>query len=340
MSEKDIERILVIRFSSLGDVVLSTAIFPNLRLRFPKAEIDVLTKEAYADVFNGNPHISHVRLFCPEKQPFYDLVKEIRLCRYDIIIDLHGNFRSWFIRLVSGPPMAVVVKKRSWSRRWLLFSKHAVSALDKSVRERILDCLSPLSVEVTSKDTQLFPRHEPALLKMFDLPSDAQLFGLAPGAAHRTKQWGVEQYASAANRLGAFPNSLIVIVGDKKDQAFVQQLLPFIKVPYRNLTGWTSITELIAIVSKFSFLLVNDSGVLHVAEALKIPLVALFGPTVKGFGFFPYRSTSRVVEVGCLPCRPCSLHGEDICPLSHHRCMNDIDVNAVLLAASDAMGVR
>jgi heptosyltransferase-2 len=106
--------------------------------------------------------------------------------------------------------------------------------------------------------------------------------------------------------------------------------MPLLKIPAKDLIGKTTIPELIAILSKLSFLLTNDSGILHMGDALKIPLVALFGPTVRGFGFAPYRPTSKVVEMEGLKCRPCSLHGDDQCPLRHHKCMDDIDLNRVL----------
>jgi heptosyltransferase-2 len=327
-------KILVIRLSSLGDVVLTTAIFPNLRARWPDAEISVLTKPAFGAVFDNNPNVNYVRLFSPKEQGFGDLINEVKAQKYDVIIDLHGTPRSWLLRLFTGVPLTVSVHKETFARYQVVWFKRIPKSLRRSVRERILDCLKPLDVPLVSAETQLFPKNVDGVLKAFDIDPRARLIGLAPGAKYNTKRWHEENYAEAGNRLGASPNTQIVVLGDKNDQAVAERVFMELKVPAKNLAGWTSLPELFAVVSKLSFLLTNDSSLMHIGEALKVPLLAIFGPTVRPFGFAPYRSSSRVAEVVNLPCRPCTLHGGDECPLKHHLCMKDVDVNAVLYTAS------
>jgi heptosyltransferase-2 len=327
-------KILVIRLSSLGDVVLTTAIFPNLRARWPEAEISVLTKPAFAPVFDNNPSVDTVRVFSPEKQSFGDLMNEVKAQKYDVIIDLHATLRSWMLRFFAGAPLTVAVDKQTIARNWLVWFKQASPSLNRSVRERILDCLKPLDVPLVSTDTQLFPKNAEQVLSAFGLDARARLIGLAPGARYNTKRWSEDDFAEAGNRLGASPNTQILVLGDKNDQPVAERVFMQLKVPAKNLAGWTSLPELFAVVSKLSFLLTNDSSLLHIGEALSIPLLAIFGPTVRPFGFAPYRKTSRVAEVINLPCRPCTLHGGDECPLKHHLCMKDVDVNAVLYSAS------
>jgi heptosyltransferase-2 len=197
--------------------------------------------------------------------------------------------------------------------------------------------LAPLEVPVVSTETQLFPFDANIVLSTFSIDPTKKLVGIAPGAKHRTKAWNPERFAEAANRLGAAPNTHIVLLGSKSDQAAARKVAEGLSVPYTDMTGFTSLPELISVVSKLSFLLTNDSGIMHIAEAFSVPLVAIFGPTVRAFGFAPYRPTSRVVEVVNLKCRPCTLHGDDECPLKHHNCMNDVDVNAVLFATSEEL---
>ncbi len=330
-------KILVVRFSSLGDVVLTTAIFPSLRARWPEADITMLTKPAFADVFDGNPFVDHVQLFDAEKQPFSKLIDELRNERYDVLIDLHGNTKSWWLRLLIGAPLTVVVDKATVARHFTVYFKHAPKSLSRSVRERILDCLKPLNVPVVNQETQLFPRITTEALTALGVDPAKKLIGIAPGARHNTKRWSPERFAEAANRLGAFPDSQVLILGDKSDRPVADQVSSLVKAPCKNLAGWTSLKELIGVVSKLSILITNDSGLLHIGEALKIPVVAIFGPTVRAFGFAPYRSTSRVAEVINLKCRPCTLHGDEKCPLGHHQCMEDVDVNAVLFVASSLL---
>lgn len=330
-------KILVIRLSSLGDVILSTALFPNLKAKWPSSSVTVLTKNAYAGVFAGNPHVDALLRLDAVTQPFSVLAKRIREERFDVIIDLHGNIRSWFLRFFAGAPITIVVEKAAWARNKLVMFKRRSAALSKSVRERILECLKPLDVPRVKSDTELTPQAADKTLAKFDLPEKARLIGVAPGAKHNTKRWSAERFAEAANRLGAYPNSHVVLLGDPSDHAVAASVSRALQVPHSNLAGKTTLEELIAVASKLSFLLTNDSGLMHVGEALAVPLVALFGPTVRSFGFAPYRATSRVVEVVNLPCRPCTLHGDPVCPLRHHRCMEDIDVNAVLYAASSVL---
>ncbi len=330
-------KILVIRLSSLGDVVLTTAIFPNLRARWPDAEISVLTKPAFAPVFDNNPHVSYVWVFSPEQQSFGDLINEVKAQKYDVIIDLHGTLRSWMLRLFAGAPLTVAVSKETIARNQLVWFKQKSRSLDRSVRERILDCLKPLDVPLVSSETQLFPRNAEHILSSLRIDPNMRLIGLAPGARYNTKRWPEDQFAEAGNRLGASRNTQILVLGDKNDQPVAERVFMALKVPAKNLAGWTSLPELFAVVSKLSFLLTNDSSLLHIGEALNVPLLAIFGPTVRAFGFAPYRKTSRVAEVINLPCRPCTLHGGDECPLKHHLCMKDVDVNAVLFTASSLL---
>lgn len=337
MNEMKAPKILVIRLSSLGDVVLTTAIFPNFKAHWPDCNVTVLTKPAFASVFDNNPSVDSVRVFDPKVQPFSQLAQEIKMQGYDIIVDLHGNPRSFFLRLLTGAPVTVVARKNTVARYALMLFKRSHSSLQKSVRERILDCLIPLDVPIKHTDTQLFPEKKWDALLTLGVDPTKKLIGLAPGAKHNTKRWGVEHYAEAGNRLGAFPNTQVLVLGDKSDKPVAEEVFRRLNVPAKNLAGWTSLKELINIVSRLSLLMTNDSGIMHVGEALNIPLVAMFGPTVKGFGFYPYKPTSRVAEVINLHCRPCTLHGSEACPLKHHRCMADLDVNAALLVASDLL---
>jgi lipopolysaccharide heptosyltransferase II len=337
MDSQQPRNILVIRFSSLGDVVLTTAILPNLKAKWPGAKVTVATKSHLAAVFDRNPHVDRVMIFDGPSRPFSQLATDVRREHWDIVIDLHANPRSWFLRLVAGGGWTVVVDKASAPRWALLFTKRASEKLKRSVRDRILDTLRVIDVPVVSDETQLFPVDPTPVLNAWGAPTEGALIGIAPGARHATKRWPAAKFAEAANRLGAMPKSTVLILGDRADKAVAAEVASNLTVPHVNLAGKTSLTDLIAVTSRLSFLLTNDSALLHIGEALKIPLVSLWGPTVRAFGFGPYRPTSRVAEVVNLHCRPCTLHGDERCPLGHHKCMEDIDVNAVLYVASDLL---
>jgi len=330
-------KFLVIRFSSLGDVVLTTALFPNLKKKWPECEIHFLTKPAYAPVLNGNPFVSRVLFFESGSGAFSTLRRKLQEERYDAVVDLQGNLKSLLLRLAIRAPKSIVVQKCAWARRKLVWFKRMSPQLRLSVRERILECAQRLGAAIPETETLLYPQDVERVLQRVSIPSEARLVAVAPGAQHGTKRWLPEYFAQAANELAAFPNTVLLILGNEADREVADKIASKLVVSHRNLAGKTSLSELIAITSKLSLLLTNDSGILHVAEALSIPLVAVFGPTVRGFGFAPYKKTSRVVEIVNMACRPCTLHGSKLCPLGHHNCMREIDSGVVLLAASSLL---
>lgn len=337
MPELDAKKILVIRLSSLGDVVLTTAIFPSLRARWPHARVTVATKAAYAAVFERNTGVHEVLTFDASDDSFGELASRVKREKWDVVVDLHANLRSWFLRLVAGGNWTIVVDKDSLARQILVYFKLKLAGLERSVRERILDTLKEIDVPVVGGETQLFPADPSPVLAAHGAGPDTRLIGVAPGARHATKRWRPERFAEAAARLAGERGARIVLLGDASDAeaaAAVAAALPPSTEPPIDLVGKTDLSQLIAVTSRLSFLLTNDSGLMHIGEALGIPLVAVFGPTVKEFGFAPYRPTSRVAEIA-LGCRPCTLHGTEVCPLGHHRCMNDLPTDLVLGAAAE-----
>jgi heptosyltransferase-2 len=164
-------------------------------------------------------------------------------------------------------------------------------------------------------------------------PQD-KLLALAPGAAHTTKRWPEENLAALLGRL-ARPGRRFLFVGDARDAEAAARILVLAGEAGRGAViaaGRTDFPRLAALLHRCQGLVTNDSGPMHVAAALGVPLVALFGPTVREFGFFPRGPRSRVMEAA-LACRPCSVHGAELCPLGHHDCMRKLtppDVAAVL----------
>jgi heptosyltransferase-2 len=152
--------------------------------------------------------------------------------------------------------------------------------------------------------------------------------GIAPGAAKRTKVWDVEKTQQLANLLSGQHGMFLVFFGDATDIRLVDAICKPLKDGYMNLAGKTDFRELALYLKACDVVLSTDSGPMHVAVAVDTPVVALFGPTVREFGFRPYDEQSVTISVD-LACRPCSLHGTETCPLSHHQCMKEIEVATV-----------
>jgi heptosyltransferase-2 len=163
------------------------------------------------------------------------------------------------------------------------------------------------------------------------------LLAVAPGARWATKRWPVERFAAAAQALAQARQAAVVVLGSAEDRALAQELCQRLSVPVLNSTGKLSLMHTAALLQQCHLLLSNDSGLMHMATALRVPVVAIFGPTVQEFGFYPFKASAQVVSAA-LACRPCSTKGSTRCPRGHHQCMRQVTVAHVLAAASKLWG--
>jgi heptosyltransferase-2 len=256
-------------------------------------------------------------------------------------VDLHGTARSRLWSLLSGAARCVRYRKRAWARRALVWFKKASPALEGSTVDRYLETLEPLGLPVFLRDPALYFSAGETLSKEWeDRLGPGPFVALAPGALHATKRWPPEYFARAGDQAaqalagpgGPLP---IVLLGAPADVPAAEETLRHLHGPAQSLAGQTTLRELMLILKRCAVLFSNDSGAMHMAAALNIPLVALFGPTVEAFGFFPGGARVRVLERVGLDCRPCSLHGSDRCPQGHFKCMRDTSPQEAAQAAVD-----
>jgi heptosyltransferase-2 len=159
------------------------------------------------------------------------------------------------------------------------------------------------------------------------------LLAVAPGARWPTKRWPIERFAAVAQALAQAQQAAVVVLGSAEDSLLAQELGQRLSVPVLNSTGKLSLMHTAALLQQCRLLLSNDSGLMHMATALRVPVVAIFGPTVQEFGFYPFKASAQVVSAA-LACRPCSTKGSTRCPRGHHQCMQQVTVAHVLAAAS------
>lgn len=322
--------ILVIRLSSLGDVALTTPVFQALRRSHPGARLSVLVKKSFAPVFHRRPDVDDVFLY--EELGFWGWAKEIRRRGFDVVVDLHDTPRSRLWSLWSGAPHKFRYNKRAGARRWLVWTKRESPDLSGGVVDRYLEAVAPLLGPNPDPIPKLYVFSEERL----SLPWDARLgkgpwVAVAPGAQHATKRWPAERFADAADRLAeSLGGAKILIFGSATDRPEAEAVLGRVRSEVLNLAGETSLREMMQILSRCSILLTNDSGAMHVGAGLGVPTLAVFGPTVKAFGFFPRGPRTAVVETSGLDCRPCAVHGSARCPQGHFRCMTDLSVERVV----------
>ena len=321
--------VLLVRFSSIGDILLTTPLVRALARRHPEAKLVYVTKRAMAPLVADNPRLTDVVTLEPG-EPIRHLARRLRALAPTHGLDLHGSVRSAGLRLLVHCRWSGYFK-RKLARALLIATKldayrrRAPSPVAERYFEaaRRLDtrpdggppefCLGP---GATDRAAQWLAER--------GLGGGARLAALAPGAAHATKRWPVAHWSALAERLGT-AGYRPVIVGGPEDRGLAQQLVAEGGGgnPIVSAAGEFSLQETGALLARARVVVSGDTGVMHMATGVGTPVVALFGPTVAQFGFFPYRAPAAVLERG-LECRPCSSTGTAACPLGHHRCLTDI----------------
>lgn len=330
-------RILLIRLSSLGDILLTTPILRLLRDHCPQASIEFLVKAAYQDVLRAHPCIDRLIVF-NDQRPFGQTLRRLRQTRYDVVLDLHRTLRSRLICQGLSAALKLAYHKRVLRRLLLVHLGWNTLRAMTPVPELYAAPLRRLGInsKLPSLEMHLAAGSQDAirayLAQAFPAAAGRPLLALAPGARWATKRWPVERFATVGQALSQRHHASVVILGDNADTALGQALCQRLQVPVLNTSGTFSLMQTAALLQQCRLLLSNDSGLMHMAAALNVPVVAVFGPTVQEFGFYPFRAPARVVSTS-LACRPCSTKGSRRCPRGHHQCMLHVSTEQVLAAA-------
>jgi heptosyltransferase II len=337
-------RVLVIRFSAIGDVLLATPLVRTLKTSHPQASIDFLTKKSYVSLIETNRRVDKILAFSPETGfgGLLDAARGIRKNRYDAVIDLQGNWRSVFLSLFSGAEIRSRAKLNRFRRFLLVRWKWDTYGEIVPVPVRYMRA-SPIPVKDDGRGLDLPVPAEAvqsvreAWRKLGFRRSD-RVVALAPGAGRKTKQWPAERFAEIGRALSKRGFKIILIGGGKDGDACARTGRGMRRaVP--DFSGKWSLLETAAALQRADLLVTNDTGVMHMASALGTRVVAIFGPTTRHFGFMPFRANAVVVEKE-LDCRPCSYHGTERCPRKHFKCMRDITGEEVLDRIIQLLNVR
>ena len=320
--------ILVTRLSALGDVVLASAVAQALRERFPSARLEFLSQEPHGRILRWVRGLDSVHLWTGHGAA----PSEVRARRWDVVVDLSGTARSR--RLLHGVPRGTLLRVRKQAlRRFAFVRLRALGAGPKGL-SRALDRLfaTVASLGVTRGERR--PR-----LDVPPPPEDGPIL-LAPGAGRPTKRWPVERFAEVARRLAA-EGERTLVVGSTAERPLLEAVAAGGGAGMAEIRAVADPAELPPVVARCPLGLTNDSGLLHVAEACGVDVVALFGPTHPALGFAPLGPRSVALYTG-ISCSPCDLHGPQRCPKGHHRCLVDVSVERVLseLHARRTVGAR
>ncbi len=306
----------------------------RLRAIFPNSVIDLATKEEYRDLFNGNKNIDNLHTLREGNwRQLLELRKEIQQNKYDIILDAHNVIRSNFLYHSISAKRKVQITKDHIKKFLLIKYKLNLYKDAKTQVEKYLDLtdLFDRSCRKDEEDKFQLPREAvdmaDTIIKKADF-GEKQIIAVSPGAKWDTKKWPEKNFRNLVSTLGR-NNFNVVLVGGAEETRLSSMIAETNRYPLINTTGKLKIWETGAVLKRCSLLVTNDSALLHLSEYVGTPVTALFGPTVREFGYYPLLEESRAVEVD-LDCRPCSRSGSNICPLGTKECLKSISVETVI----------
>ncbi len=316
------KKILVIRFSSIGDIVLTTPVVRCLKKQLG-AEIHFLTKKNFEKIVASNPNID--RVFSIEKD-ISEVVNDLKSMNYDFVIDLHKNLRSWQVKRQLG------VKSLSFQKlniqKWLMVNFKINYLPNKHIVDRNLETVAVLGVKNDGAGLDYFiPKHDEVELSDYISfeGDDRSFIAFAIGAAHATKRLPAEKIIEICDKI-KLP---IVLLGGKEDMENADLIYSKSSSYIVNLVGKLNLNQSASVVRQAPKVITHDTGLMHIAAAFQKEIISIWGSTVPEFGMTPYTKDSEIIEVKGLSCRPCSKIGFDKCPKGHFKCMQMIDTLAV-----------
>ncbi len=326
--------ILAVRFSSIGDLLLTTPLLRAIRTRHPGARITMVVRDDMAVTLRDNPHLTELVTW-RRGDSLRQLAHRLRSRDWTHRLDLHGSLRSLALRRLVGGHWTGYPKHRL-RRAIIIRSRRRFGGSLAPVAERYFHAARGL--DVTPDGAGLEFVVPPATQQAADnflagagVGRDRPIVALAIGAAHFTKRWPLDHWLSLAATLGDHAD--VLVLGGAAEQPDGANVAAAAGEHGFNAAGGFPLDGTAALLRRSRVVVVGDTGVLHLATAVGTPVVGLYGPTVRQFGFFPYHAAAEVVEHD-LSCRPCSSHGGPTCPLGHHRCLVDLAPEPVLAAVS------
>lgn len=322
VKENKTGKFLIIRFSSIGDIVLTTPVIRNLRKKYPGATIHYLTKEKFATIVLSNPYLDKVLLL---KDDLHQTIEEIKSEAYDQIIDLHHNLRT--LRIKSALPLVPFHSFNKLNIEKWIYTNFKINLLpQKHIVDRYMATVEKLGVTNDGQGLEYFIPGKDKV-REGDIPFSHThgYVAIVIGAAHNTKKLPPEKLRELASKIN-FP---IILLGGKEDFSNGEKIAEADNVKIYNACGKFSLNESADIIRNSNLVISHDTGLMHIASAFKKNTLSVWGNTVPSFGMFPYQTQYEIFQVNKLWCRPCSKTGFAECPLGHFKCMNKQSMDAI-----------
>lgn len=320
------KKILLIRFSSIGDIVLTSPVVRCIHQQLPDVELHALTKSSYHSLYANSPYIKKV----------FDLdgsLEEVLAClrkeRYDYVVDLHRNWRSLRVKMALRCPSASFPKL---DFRKFLYTKLKIGKMPQvHIVDRYFKAVARLGVHNDGRGLDFF-FSEGDELHYEDFPDTFQdgFVAVVIGGQHATKILPLEKVVEVCEALD-YP---VLLVGGSEDSARAERIVERVGKNVENYCGRLTLGQSAYLLKLSDVVLTNDTGMMHIAAALRKPIVSVWGNTVPEFGMYPYlpsgMAPAAIVENRSLTCRPCDKLGYARCPKGHFACMNSLDTNEIV----------
>lgn len=319
-------KFLVIRFSSIGDIVLTSTLLRCLKQQVDGAEIHFLTKKTFSSIVENNPYVSKVYAI---ENSIYEVLTQLKTEDYTYIIDLHYNLRSVMLKMRLNK-LTFTFKKLNL-KKWMLVNFKYSSLPKTHIVDRYLETVKLFSVKNDGRGLDFFiPKEEE--INLLTLPKAFQnnYVAFVIGAKHFTKRLPTQKIISICNKIKA----PIVLLGGKEDEKTAKEIIKNSSATLYNACGKYSLQQSASIIKQAIKIITHDTGLMHIASAFNKEIVSVWGNTVPEFGMTPYLASefkpAKIIEVNGLSCRPCSKIGFNKCPRKHFNCMNLIDENEIV----------
>jgi len=315
-----LKKILVIRFSSIGDIVLTTPVIRCLKKQL-NIELHYLTKSSFRGMLINNPYVDKVHTI--DKEIDAELIQKLKAENFDFIADLHNNLRT--LRLKK----ALKIESKSFPKlnvqKWLLVNLKINKMPDVHIVDRYLETVTHIGVKNDNEGLDYFiPENSKVDVSRLPKQQAKEYVGIVIGGQHATKMMSVKKLIEVCEKL----SEPIVLLGGPEDASRGEEIVNAVGDKVFNACGKFKLDESASLVQQANWIITHDTGLMHIASAFKKRIVSVWGNTVPELGMYPYQadSHSKIVEVKGLSCRPCSKIGYSKCPKAHFKCMeHDID---------------
>lgn len=319
------QKILLIRFSSIGDIVLTTPVIRCLKMQLPHVEIHYLTKKQFASILQSNPYIDQLHFL---DNNLWEVIQILKNEQFNYIIDLHNNQRTWLIKTALWHVQSYSFHKINVAK-WLKVNWKWNLLPNTHIVDRYLQTVAQLGIKNDGRGLDYFiPRSQQInILQRFPNLKQQNFIALVIGAKHFTKRLPKHKLLIICELI----EKPIILLGGKAEAATANWIVEKLAGTKHiiNASGELSLHESASVLAQAEKVITPDTGLMHIAAALNKPILSIWGSTIPEFGMYPYQTNHKILEIKDLTCRPCTKIGRKQCPKKHFHCMELIDENEV-----------